>query len=459
VRWQVLVGVLLFGALTAFLVLLPGLIGPSSVLLSGVGALTGLAATAVGAIWLAGQLTRRIRALTETAEKIIQGDDGARADAGASDEVGQLVRTFNSMVEKRISAQRAMQHENERLQDGIFSLLYVAGDASEGDLTVRAPLTEGVLGNVADALNLMLEKVGRLLREVVQTAGRVSAAAMEIQASSEELEEGSVKQVREVVNTTQAVQEMAGNIASVSNHATSAAEAAARANAAAEQGSQAVAQVVEGMERIRQNVQAGARKIKRLGERSQEISSIISTISQISAQTDILALNAAIEAARAGEHGRGFTVVAEEVRKLAERTAAATREIEGLIAGMQAETNESVSAMEHQTMQVEEESRIVSSAGSQLTRIHESSVQSAELISQINEAAKQQVRDASSVVKAMESVQRIAQQAQAATAQTKSESEALAGFSSDLLMKLGKFKMDGVRIAEPSQAQKQKLAA
>jgi len=189
-------------------------------------------------------------------------------------------------------------------------------------------------------------------------------------------------------------------------------------------------------------VQAGAKKIKRLGERSMEISTIVHTISQISGQTDMLALNAAIEAARAGEHGRGFTVVAEEVRKLAERTATATKEIEKLIAGIQAETNESVSAMEQQTAEVESESKVVASTGKELARIRESSAQSADLINEINLAAKQQVRGAAGVVKAMETVSIIAQQAQTGAGQTKRATESLAALSSDLIGSLSKFKIE-----------------
>jgi methyl-accepting chemotaxis protein len=385
-------------------------------------------------------ITRPLGSLAKTADQVAKGDNSVRAEVESEDEIGQLAESFNSMLQARIKAKEDTD-DYKKLQDGIQQLLRVTSDASDGDLTVRAKVTEGALGNVCDALNLMLENVGDLLKEVQGAAGRVASSATEIQASSEQLAQGSVKQSGEIINTTTAVQEMAANIESVSNNATSASEAAIRARQAAEAGAKAVEQVIEGMSRIRENVQAGAKKIKRLGERSMEISTIINTIGQISAQTNMLALNAAIEAARAGEHGRGFTVVAEEVRKLAERTAAATQEIEKLIAGIQAETNESVSAMEQQTTQVESESKVVETTGGELARIRESSTQSAELINEINLAAKQQVRGASGVVKAMETVSTIAQQAQAGAGQTKRATESLAQLSSELLGSLGKFKI------------------
>ena len=390
---------------------------------------------------LSRSISQPLRELASTADKVAKGDNAARAVTDSQDEIGELADSFNAMIDARVKAKEDTE-DYKRLQEGIRQMLMVASDASDGDLTVRAKVTEGALGNVSDAVNLMLENVGEILMEVQIAANRVASSATEIQASSEQLAQGSVKQSAEIINTTSAVQEMAANIESVSNNAAAASEAASRARQASEVGAKSVQQVMEGMERIRQNVQAGAKKIKRLGERSMEISTIVNTIGQISSQTDMLALNAAIEAARAGEHGRGFTVVAEEVRKLAERTAVATKEIEKLIAGIQAETNESVSAMEQQTVEVEMESKVVMSTGNELERIRESSVQSAELINEINLAAKQQVRGAAGVVKAMETVSAIAQQAQAGAGQTKRATESLAALSTDLLGSLAKFKIN-----------------
>lgn len=383
-------------------------------------------------------ITRPLKGLTATARQIADGDNDARVEVASDDEIGQLADAFNSMLKARIKAKEDTD-DYKRLQEGIQQLLETTANASDGDLTVRAAVSEGALGNVSDAVNLMLENVGGLIKDVQTAASKVSRAATEIQASSEQLARGANTQNEEIVNTSSAVQEMAANTESVSTNAGAANEAASRARKAAEEGSSAVQEVITGMERIRQNVQAGAKKIKRLGERSMEISSIVNTINQISAQTDMLALNAAIEAARAGEHGRGFTVVAEEVRKLAERAGAATKEIEKLVASIQAETNESVSSMEQQTAQVEEGSKTVSAAGAALVRIREASEQSAELINEISLAAKQQVRGANGVVAAMQTVSQIAQQAQLGAAQTKRATESLTKQASELIGSAAKF--------------------
>jgi len=385
-------------------------------------------------------ITRPLTELTETAKRIAAGDNSARMEVESDDEIGHLGDAFNSMLDARIKAKEDTD-DYKKLQQGIQQLLQVTADASDGDMTVRAPVTDGALGNVSDAVNLMLENVGGLIKNVQDSAKVVAKSAMEIQASSEQLASGANTQNKEIVNTSSAVQEMAANTESVSTNAIAANEAANRAKKAAEEGSKAVLDVITGMDRIRENVQAGAKKIKRLGERSMEISTIVNTINQISAQTDMLALNAAIEAARAGEHGRGFTVVAEEVRKLAERAAAATQEIEKLVASIQAETNESVTSMEQQTLQVEDGSKIVTTAGTSLERIREASVQSAELINEITLAAKQQVRGANGVVVAMQTVSQIAQQAQGGAGATKRATESLVLLANELLGRASKFKV------------------
>src|SRR6185369_11309516 len=191
-------------------------------------------------------------------------------------------------------------------------------------------------------------------------------------------------------------------IAKVSANANNAAEASKRTEEKAHEGAIAVDEVVQGMGTLRANVQAGAKKMKNLGDRSMEITGIVGTISRISEQTNMLALNAAIEAARAGEHGRGFSVVADEVRKLAERTASATNEIDKLVKTIHAETNETVGAIEQQTSIVEQESRAVSKAGESLNKIRQVSTESATIVVDISSVAKKQAEGAGRVVRAIE---------------------------------------------------------
>ncbi|MEM6821792.1 MAG: methyl-accepting chemotaxis protein [Verrucomicrobiota bacterium] len=355
---------------------------------------------------------------------------------------GLLVRffsMFNEVLGEQARSRRDAEERNRSMQKDLQRLLVSVADASDGDLTVRVRVTEGIFGNVADAFNLLLEQIGELLEDVVSAASRVNNSAVKITASTEQMASGSGRQVSEIVNTTSALQEMSANIESVSDNAETANEATQKSLEAAKQGQNSVTEVVQGMERIRESAQSGAKKIKRLGESSMKISTIANTIENISAQTDMLALNAAIEAARAGEHGRGFSVVAAEVRKLAERTADSTKEIEQLISGIQVEINEAVTSMERQTSEVEEEAKVVAAAGSQLVEIERTANQSAELVSDISVAAKQQVRGAASVVEAMQSVSDIAEQAQSGSSETLLGTQELTDLSQALNKQLDTF--------------------
>jgi methyl-accepting chemotaxis protein len=220
--------------------------------------------------------------------------------------------------------------------------------------------------------------------------------------------QGATRQALEVKEATAIAEQMAVKMRDVSRDAANAAEAARNTEASAVDGQRSVEDVIGGMEGLRQNVQAGAKKMKGLGDRSMEITTIVSTINRISEQTNMLALNAAIEAARAGEHGRGFSVVAEEVRKLAERTAAATNEIEKLVKAIHVETNETVAAIEHQTQIVEQEAQVVGNAGVSLRKIREVSTRSAELVATITQIANAEAERTRQVVATMTQIQQIA---------------------------------------------------
>lgn len=348
---------------------------------------------------------------------------------------------FNGFTSSVRASQKRIEDENARLQQDILSMLEVVSQAADGDMTVRAKVGEGTLGNVADAFNQMLESWQQLMAAITQQLDRTNQAVAELGRASVAMARGASNQAAAVTAAAGAVTRMSQEISQVSTNAEDAATSAQRTQTSAQQGSSSVQTVVQGMESLRSLVQAGAKKIKALGERSMEINSIVSTIARISEQTNMLALNAAIEAARAGDQGRGFSVVADEVRKLAERTATATQEIDKLVKAIQAETNESVAAIERQTQVVEDEGRAVANAGEVLTRIEAASGESTQLTSSIALVAKTHVTEAKSVVTAMQGVSTIAKETEQGAAQSLQIAQSLGELSQELRTAIGRFKV------------------
>jgi methyl-accepting chemotaxis protein len=363
----------------------------------------------------------------------------------AVEELGQVSEAFQfvqGVLHETVELKNRVEHENRELQDNIVQLLSVVSDASDGDLTVRAKVTAGALGNVSDAFNSLLESLQTLIGQIAQQINLTTQTVSNITQSSQSMAAGASNQANEVVAASQLVERTSTEMSRVGQVALTAAEAAKRAEDSAIQGSTMVQDIISGMDALRQNVQAGAKKMKSLGDRSMEITGIVDTISRISEQTNMLALNAAIEAARAGEHGRGFSVVAEEVRKLAERTASATQEIDNLVKAIHQETNETVAAIEHQTQVVEQESQLVSQAGQSLSRIREVSTESASLVSDISSLAKVQVEGTTVVGRAMKQISEIAQATLVGAQGTVSSLNKLSQLSHDLSASMKKFRIN-----------------
>jgi twitching motility protein PilJ len=342
---------------------------------------------------------------------------------------------------ERISRAILNQEAQENLQKSVTEFLTVVSQIGRGDLTLRGRVTNDGLGNVVDSVNYMLDNFVKVLERVRKAAIDVSSSANEILLSSEDMASGAVQQDQEITNTSSAVEELTVSMKQVSNNAEASAEAARRALDAAEQGNRAVRDTLEGMQRIRSSVQATAKKIKSLGDRSLEISEIINVINDITEQTNLLALNAAIEAARAGEAGRGFAVVADEVRKLAEHSRTATKDIAALIKAIQAETNEAVVVMEEGTKEVEVGARLADQAGKALEAISSVVRQSAELVQEISLASKQQVRGTEGVANAMQIISNITRQTSQGARQTARTVENMVKLSEQLNEALSQFRI------------------
>ncbi len=396
------------------------------------------------AVMISIYLTRSITGPLADTVKQAQEIAAGRAQITAKEELAQVRQAFDGVrgaLQETREIKDKVEKDNKELQENIIDLLSTVADASDGDLTVRAKITAGSLGNVADAFNTLLEQHRDVFALVRSQIDRTNLAVAEIREAAGEVANGAATQAKEVISATALVEILSKEIGRVSNNAGQAADAAKRTEESAKEGTKAVQEVITGMGTLRANVQAGAKKMKNLGDRSMEITGIVGTISRISEQTNMLALNAAIEAARAGEHGRGFSVVAEEVRKLAERTATATQEIDRLVKTIHLETNETVDAIEQQTQVVEQESIVVGRAGESLQRIRQVSTDAATIVIDISAIAKKQAEGTGVVVRAMESISQIAKATAAGVQGTTANVLQLSALSDELKNSVSRFKV------------------
>lgn len=321
---------------------------------------------------------------------------------------------------------------NERNQQAILRLLDELADLADGDLTTTATVTEDFTGAIADSINFTIDQLRILVSQINDTSMKVSQAAEETQSTALHLAEASEHQAQEIAGASAAVNEMAVTIDQVSTNAAESTQVAERSVEIANRGAEVVQNTINGMDTIREQIQDTAKRIKRLGESSQEIGDIVSLINDIADQTNILALNAAIQASMAGDAGRGFAVVADEVQRLAERSSAATKQIEALVKTIQSDTNEAVISMEQTTAEVVRGARLAQDAGYALEEIEKVSQELAELIQNISNAARQQASSAGHISNTMNVIQEITSQTSAGTTATARSIGNLADMATDL---------------------------
>ena len=322
--------------------------------------------------------------------------------------------------------------KNERNQAAILRLLDEIADLADGDLTVAATVTEDFTGAIADSINYSIDQLRDLVATINLTAVQVAGAAQETQATAMHLAEASEHQAQEIAGASAAINEMAVSIDQVSANASESSAVAERSVAIANKGNEVVHNTITGMVNIREQIQDTSKRIKRLGESSQEIGDIVSLINDIADQTNILALNAAIQASMAGDAGRGFAVVADEVQRLAERSSAATKQIEALVKTIQTDTNEAVISMEQTTSEVVRGARLAQDAGVALEEIEKVSKTLAALIQNISNAARQQASSAGHISNTMNVIQEITSQTSSGTTATAKSIGNLAKMASEM---------------------------
>ena len=308
--------------------------------------------------------------------------------------------------------------QNERNQAAILQLLDEIADLAEGDLRIRASVTENFTGAIADSINFAIDQMRGLVSNINSLSVQVASAAGESERTAGTLANAAENQAKEIGAASQAINEMAVSIDQVSSNAAESAAVAERAVEIASNGAEVVQATIQGMDTIRGQIQETSKRIKRLGESSQEIGDIVSLINDIADQTNILSLNAAIQASMAGDAGRGFAVVADEVQRLAERSSAATKQIAALVKTIQTDTNEAVISMEQTTSEVVGGAKRAQNAGVALEEIEGVSTNLAELIQNISNAARQQAASAGHVSNTMTVIQEITAQSVENTEQT-----------------------------------------
>jgi twitching motility protein PilJ len=332
---------------------------------------------------------------------------------------------------------------NQRNQTAIMRLLDEMGTLAEGDLTIKATVTEDITGAIADAMNSAVDEMRNLVTTINETAVRVSAAAQETQATAMHLADAAEQQAQQITSATSAINQIATSMDTVSKDSAESADVAQRSVQIASRGAEVVRETIQGMDSIRDQIQETSKRIKRLGESSQEIGSIVELINDIAEQTNILALNAAIQAASAGEAGRGFAVVADEVQRLAERSASATKRIETLVQTIQSDTNEAVSSMEQTTAEVVAGARLAEDAGTALGDIERVSNDLSALIQNISAAAREQSAAATDTSATMNVIQEITSQTSLGASQTAESIGNLAQLANDLRLSVANFKLPG----------------
>ena len=342
--------------------------------------------------------------------------------------------------EARVRALESEQ-ENKRNQEAILRLLNEMGNLADGDLTVQASVTEDVTGAIADSINFTIEELRTLVRGINSATDQVAKATTDAQAISNRLYEASQRQNKEIQQASASVLQMAQSINEVSQTAAQSARVAQQSLAAAEKGGQAVQNQISGMNEIRTQIQDTAKRIKRLGESSLEIGEIVELISDITEQTNVLALNAAIQAASAGEAGRGFTVVAEEVQRLAERSGEATKQIDAIVKTIQADTQDAVAAMEKSTVGVVEGTKLSDAAGQALDEIRRVSRELAELIGGISAQTQKQSASVSDVTRGMQGILKITEETTEGTKQTNVSIGQLTKLAAELRSSVAGFKV------------------
>lgn len=355
----------------------------------------GLFLLTLGAYFIHRGIMGPLNELRQAIVKVEAGNYEVRVDLNSQDEIGALGRAFDKLVDVHIASLKTTAADNERLNNSVIGLFSAMGALAQKDLTVRAPVTEDIIGTLGDAINQLTDVTATVLHHVTKVAGVVEAASERMKKQSDVVNEMAKEEDVIVVRLISNLETAMASIGEVAIFARDSNRAAAEATKSTESAMQTVQATLSGMNAIRETISEMEKRIKRLGERSQEISQIVNLINTISERTHVLSLNAAMQAAMAGEAGRGFAVVAEEVQRLAENSRQATGQIANLVQNIQVETNDTIATVNKTIEQVVNESELAHNAGERMRETHEATARLVRLVATIATSSAEQTKIAS----------------------------------------------------------------
>ena len=395
-------------------------------------------------LWIARQITRPLESLSRLSKRVGQGDLSQLAQVSSNDEIGTLASNFNGAVLQLREVEKRNEEERQQsaeLQANVSAFLDVAMDIAEGDFTKRGNVSEDVLGNIVDAINLMVEEVAHLLSQTQNAASSVNEGASEMIATTEEIAQSAERQAAEAQRARAETEQVANSIRQMAQQADASANASTNALEASRQGEAAVQSTLKGMQSIREEVQSISERTKSLTRRSDEIAGVVRRVSRIASQTNLLALSASLEAAGAGEAGKRFAAVATEVQALAENSADAARQVASIIRELQSDIREVSELTESGSKEVESGYKVASEAGQRLREIAEISTQSAELARLISSATQEQVQSVEGVNEIVQTMAEISQASQGSVSGGRDAAEKLQRLAAQLSEGLSRFRL------------------